>query len=653
MVPEQWLTVQSVIIVSSESADPLVAKAIRLFCARVNERSRVALTVISPADIERVTCDNATILVAGCGNNHPLLVEYRRLLDLPAPAGPEGYTLVSRAESRGALIVIDGADAHGVLYGMGRLLHLLRFEADTLALPVLQEQQTPVIGNRGIYFASHFNNYYENAPLDALDHYIEELALWGCNVLMYWFDMNWFPYGFWEDPASAGMKMAARLRHLAATAHACGMRVASGGVANEAFRDHASAELRADNRARRGGFYESQVCPSQPGGMAMILEDRRRALELQGPIDIFTYWPYDQGGCGCEACSDAEHRWGHTFLAIGPQIVQVVKELNPDVHVNVATWLMDDVERAQVYALCREGADWFDGVMTETQHAGEEALAARYSRWVFPEISMIDCYFTSYGLNGANPLPVHFADEARRMALAGCGTALYSEGIYEDINKVVWMNVLWDPTRTARDIVEEYCGYYFGDQTRGEMSELMMELETTWGAAKLAKTPSETTERILARLNAIAPRLPAPAWCRDRWQMLRDRAELDALMTRIGSDVEVIREARHLFELAGYPQDSTFRERVMRFCVTLAQRQTLIEQLYAKHWQYLCHFHTERTQMIFLPDEVIGKHNWQPLEECLRATFSIADDDAFRMAIVKSTRRWFWFNGIDFRFLFV
>ena len=593
------------------------------------------------------------LLVVGCADDNPLLVQYCRQFKLPAPASPEGFTLACRPDSRfAALAMIDGADAHGVLYGLGRLLHLLRFEGDALALPALCEQSSPAIHNRGIYFASHYNNYYECAPLEAIDHYIEELALWGGNVLSFWFDTNWFPAGFWDDPDSAGMRMIARLRHIMATARACGMRVATGGVANEGFRDTPDA-LRADKRARRGGFYESQICPSKPGGLAMILAVRRRVLELLGPIDIFTYWPYDQGGCGCEQCSDAEHRWGHTFLAIGPQIAQVVKELNPGVQIIVATWLMDDLERAQVYDLCRQGTDWFDGVITETQHAGEAELDPRYSRWVFPEISMIDCYFTSYGLNGANPAPVRFVEEARRMAQAGCGTTLYSEGIYEDINKIIWLNVLWDPAREAPEIVNDYCGYYFGERNRRAMADLVMELETTWGPWRLAKTPAETTERLLAQLNALEPRIPAPAWCRDRWRMLRDRGEMDAMMTRIGPDVEIIRAARHLFEAAGYPQDASFRERVAGFCDTLAQRQALIDQLFAKHVEYLTHFHTERTSLVFQPDEVVGKHNWQPLAESLRATLQEKDDNAFRLAVLTNTRRWCWFNGIDFRFLFV
>ena len=52
--------------------------------------------------------------------------------------------------------------------------------------------------------------------------------------------------------------------------------------------------------------------------------------------------------------------------------------------------------------------------------------------------------------------------EARSMVEAGCGVSLYSEGMYEDVNKVVWARVLWDAGREAKSIVEEYSRYYFG-----------------------------------------------------------------------------------------------------------------------------------------------------------------------------------------------
>ena len=45
---------------------------------------------------------------------------------------------------------------------------------------------------RGIYFATHFGNWYDYASERELREYVEELALWGCNQVRVWFDMHDF-----------------------------------------------------------------------------------------------------------------------------------------------------------------------------------------------------------------------------------------------------------------------------------------------------------------------------------------------------------------------------------------------------------------------------------------------------------------------------
>ena len=44
----------------------------------------------------------------------------------------------------------------------------------------------------GMYFATHFQNYLDAAPMEELYRYIEDLAFWGMNTLKIWFDMHHF-----------------------------------------------------------------------------------------------------------------------------------------------------------------------------------------------------------------------------------------------------------------------------------------------------------------------------------------------------------------------------------------------------------------------------------------------------------------------------
>ena len=358
--------------------DQLVAKAVELFKNRWQARTRVRL-------------------LAKCAKpTWELVVETGRV------GQPQSYAITTA----GRKLTVSGTDGRGVLYGLGHLLRQLVFAPDRVVLPVINETRTPAVYNRGVYFATHFNNWYEAAPIEQVERYIEEMALLGFDAWMFWFDMNWFPHGFWRDPESRGMQMISRLRRMIATARACGMKVASGGLGNEGFNYQPSAELRADPSGRHGGFYQfSQICPSKPGGLEMILENRRQVMQLLGKYDVHIHWPYDQGGCGCAQCAHAPGRWGKKFLEIGEKIAAVAREVNPKVQVVVSTWLMDEVERKMVYAQCDANADWFHGILSHADHMSEYTPPAQYSRAVFPEISMFDCYFCSYGSNGANPAP--------------------------------------------------------------------------------------------------------------------------------------------------------------------------------------------------------------------------------------------------------
>jgi len=462
--------------------------------------------------------------------------------------------------------------------------------------------------------------------------------------------MNWFPAGFWQHADSPGLRMIARLRHISDTAHAYGLEIGAVGVANEGFRQQPPASLLADPSARRGAYYpDSTICPSRPGGLKMLLDDRRRVLKLLGPLDEFTYWPYDSGGCGCSLCM-RNGSWGATFLKIGPNVSKLVKELNPGARFLVSTWYMDTGERQLVYEQMKSGARWFDGTVSETKHEAERnalgAVPGRYAKLVFPEISMFDSYGEGYGTNGANPAPQRFVDEARRTAENGFGTELYSEGFYDDVNKVVWASMLWNPHRTSADIVHEYSSFYFGPRAAPAAEELISGLEQTWGAAKLTAAPAEQVQHLKDLATSMDRTVPADQVAgRNRLRALRDRAAMDDLMKRIGPDGSLAKEAHRIFEEAGYAANpAEFRREAGAFLQAVRSREAVTEQLFETHWEYLRFFHMEKTTLAFNPDKMLGKTDWAPLLKPLEKALADKDDGRMRDAVVKAFRRWWWFD---------
>src|ERR1043165_608413 len=118
---------------------------------------------------------------------------------------------------------------------------------------------------RGVYFATHFGNWYVNAPVADVCAYIEDLARRGTNYLMVWFDLS----NHRNLEAPAAQRLLDRLRCFAKTARSVGMQVGMVRVANEAWQN-SPPELRADPRAGRGAIMLSDVCPSLTAARELI-----------------------------------------------------------------------------------------------------------------------------------------------------------------------------------------------------------------------------------------------------------------------------------------------------------------------------------------------------------------------------------------------
>ncbi len=634
----------AIVLVVKETTDARVAKAVALFGIRFRERTKVRLQEKKST----AAADARWCIDVGTVQREDLQTALQAA-GLSVPTAHQSYVLATI----GQRLVVCGADGLGVLYGLGHLLRILEFTPARVKLPQLRETRTPDVYDRGVYFATHFNQYFESAPMERMERYVEEMALAGFDRWMFWLDLNWFPYGFWKDPQSRGSILVKRLRRMSEVARACGMKVMAGGLGNEGFSHQPPPELRTDMRGRHGGFYPfSQICPSKPGGLDMILDNRRKTMELIGPLDTYVHWPYDQGGCGCDACTHAPGRWGKTFLAIGEKIADVVRASNPHTEILISTWLMDETERKMVYALCDAGTPWFNGIIAGAEHMNEHAVPARYLRLVFPEISMFDCYFTSYGCNGANPAPERFAAESARIAAAGWGTALYSEGIYTDLNKAVYAARLWDKDAPLDRILDDYARYYFGTAGRKDAVVLLRGLEDTWGAAKLKMADRKFVERLAARAGSLKAKLPAHRDAQERWRMLNDRAEMDRLMKQIGHDAPLVEESRLLFDGLGYMPIAELRKRLKRFVVVLQARKQGVESLFDVHWRYMEYFHMEKTSLVFLPDSILGKYDWDTLVGPLEKAIAQKSEAGVRCQVSRAFKRWFWFNGIDSSYLF-
>ena len=364
-------------------------------------------------------------------------------------------------------VALRAANDLSLFAAFGRWMRESSFDGRGKFLPMSEDKAidfTPKNALRGMYFATHFHNFYHNAPLSEVYEVIEDLALRGCNSLLVWFDMHHF--SSMEDPTA--QCFVTRLRAILKYANAIGMGGSLTMLSNEAF--SASPEhLRATWHPQNGyhaplvGHFHIEICPSKEGGIAEILRARREMLAYFSDlkIDYVIYWPYDQGGCTCKDCAP----WGaNGYLKLLPHFKKLIKEMLPDSRIIVSTWFLDRFTSGEWDGFYRAlSTELFNdipyvlsffekGVLPECIRANGIPDGIKFID--FPEISMYSCM--PWGGYGASHLAAFLEETNENSGHLYCGGFPYSEGVFEDTNKFISLAYYSGEYENAFDALRAY-----------------------------------------------------------------------------------------------------------------------------------------------------------------------------------------------------
>lgn len=448
------------------------------------------------------------------------------ILALDDALAPEAFAISTHRTA----VRVAGGSPRGLVYGVGKFLRTSHYAEAGFQPSPWRGVSAPKGSLRGMYFATHFHNWYHQASEPEIVRYLEDLALWGVNALMVCFPM--INLRDWNDPdAQVALDM---MRHYGKAAKGLGMRFATG-VGNTAFintPDQLRATRLPDPTHRRGNSGHP-VCPSIAEGHDYILECYRPLYEglAETGLDVLVFWPYDEGGCACAQCAP----WGSNgYLKLSRDMTAAAKRIFPDLQTVLSTWMFDTPPEGEWQGLAdylKTEGDWLDYILADSheefpQYPLEKGVPGGRPLLNFPEISMWGNW--PWGGAGANPLPGRFQrlwDQSKGVVRGGFP---YSEGIYEDMNKAVVAQFYWNPGQSARTTLEEYIAYEFGPGVSQEVLALVDLLEENAGRA-YQKQPVDpaTAERSLALADAVHSQLPAWGRSNWRWEILRLRAILD------------------------------------------------------------------------------------------------------------------------------
>ncbi len=512
--------VRAVQVVVEGPGSPLVRRAAELLCRQIERRCGAAICTRGEGEVKVV-----------------LSVE-------PGP-GAEGFSIEEASDGG---IHITGHDERGLLYGVGKFLRGSQFADGALRPGAWRGSSAPARPVRGIYFGAFTGNYYCAAPLEEIRGYLEDLALWGCNSLTVVLPL--VPPG--ADPQHRG-EWFARQRAIMEAGRELGLSVGVLIIANGG--PVVRPELRAKGQGRGGFAPDWTLCPSIPEAWDLLLEQYREAFAALADLELghLIIWPYDGGGCDCEDCRP----WGSNgFLRIARAEADLFREVFPKGQIVLSTWYFDEGEWAGLAERFAGETPWADFILAD--HALGQFPAFLRERGVpgglpllgFPEISMWDAGgLGPWGGFGANPAPGLLQTwwEQARAALSGAYP--YSEGIFEDINKVIALQLLWSPERSALDIVREYAAFEFSPEVADEVVAAVQILEANGrrallgqetgryelredaegelrGAVRLAQEDAGA-ERAYGLLVGVDARLSQYARSAWRWRILLLRALID------------------------------------------------------------------------------------------------------------------------------
>lgn len=433
----------------------------------------------------------------------------RDLLGKPIPAKtssdhpeqkPEGFRVVSEKN----VLWIIGADARGILFGVGWLLRHLRMDPTRLELPQPVDVATapayPIRGHQLGYRTTA--NSYDAWTVAQFDQYIRELALFGTNAI------EGIPFHEEDNPSPHFKLPAAQMRvELSAV---CQKYDLDYWVWIPATFDLKDVQKRAGELDRQEAFY--RACP----------------------------------------------RLDHLFLPGGDpgdnrpeEVMPFLKDLHSRLvkyHPKAKIWVslqgfsVEHIDYFYTY-LAQHHPDWLQGVVSgpgsppiaETRYR----LPKQYQHRQYPDITHnVRCEFPverwdqafalTLGREATNPRPYFFARIHETNAPFTDGFVSYSDGCHDDVNKVIWSTRAWDPTKDVREILNEYGRFFFGWKVAEASADGIAALEQNWRGPLAENGGVEATFSFWQKLEKETPSLKLN-W---RWQLLLLRAYYDTYTRR-------------------------------------------------------------------------------------------------------------------------
>lgn len=471
----------------------------------------------------------ADILIQRFRERYSMSIErkYTVTFDIDSSMADEEFAVMDM--TNGAKITSGGK--LGLIHGAGFILRQSIYTKDDVQLSTWRGTQKPKCSIRGVYFASHFHNFYHVAPLPELRRYIEDLALWGFNYIKLI-----YPFIDLKNEQDPECEIQiSRLRQVFDVAHELGLKTCTSLNVNSGYKEFPrefSFTPHKDPTGRRGNS-GNMLCPSIPDANMLVMHTNTWLMERMHPdsLDMVLTWPYDEGGCSCSEC----YPWGgNGFIRASKQAFQIARSFFPDVLRCVSTWCFDTPYEGEWEALYKslQEEKWCDVILADAhedfpRYPLDEHVPGGLPLINFPEISMWGLY--PWGGWGATALPERFTGLWQQVGGILAGGFLYSEGIYEDVNKAVLSQFYWNGEADWQETLIQYAHYELGIEQASSFIHMISMIEKTHSQVAnegiCDVSIARQTHDIAVEIDHEMQEWARKSW---RWRMLFLRTLIDA-----------------------------------------------------------------------------------------------------------------------------
>jgi len=443
---------------------------------------------------------------------------------------PEGYLIrVESASSDGKnapVVWIIGADGRGAMFGAGRLLR------EMLIAPTFIDSDLSIVSAPAYPIRGHQLGYRNRAnswdawTIEQFDEHIRDLAIFGNNSI------ENIPF---QDESSTPLMKYSRRDFNRLLGEVCDKYDQDYWVWTPVEFDLNDTTKREAELARHAEFYKDTP-------------------RLDG-----VFFP---GGDP-----------GHNPARLVVPFLEDIAKLLAQTHLNAKVWLslqwFGPEDQAEVYAYLKANKPtWFGGMVcgpsspkVRPTRALLDEIGAGYKLRNYPDIThTVRCQFPvpqwdrafnlTLGRECINPRPVAYQYIHNLEAPYTDGFISYSDGVHDDVNKIIYNLAAWDPEMDVREGLIQYARYFIGggsDRTMQRVADAILGLERNWqgpiennGSIEATLAEWRTLGKILdgnrSGVNSVGEN-----W---RFQMCQLRATYDAYQrVRARHEAELQREA--------------------------------------------------------------------------------------------------------------